>query len=85
MSASWTPSRGYQMAAWSLLPDSTNILNRDLVIALAARYRLPAVYAFRFFVAAGSLMSYGTCVQARQWHVAPPPGAARSATGSRLQ
>ncbi|MFL6806885.1 MAG: ABC transporter substrate-binding protein [Xanthobacteraceae bacterium] len=34
--------------------------NRDLVIALAARHRLPAVYPFRFFVAAGGLMSYGT-------------------------
>jgi putative ABC transport system substrate-binding protein len=35
-------------------------LHRDLIIALAARHRLPAVYAFRFFVAAGGLMSYGT-------------------------
>jgi putative ABC transport system substrate-binding protein len=34
--------------------------HRDLVIALAARHRLPAVYAFRLFVAAGGLMSYGT-------------------------
>ena len=32
----------------------------DLIIALAARHRLPAVYAFRFFVAAGGLMSYAT-------------------------
>ena len=42
--------------------------NRDLVIALAARHRLPAVYPFRFFVAAGGLMSYGTDFvdQARQ-------------------
>jgi putative tryptophan/tyrosine transport system substrate-binding protein len=43
-------------------PDSSTILHRDLVIALAARYRLPAVYAFRFFVTAGGLMSYGTDV-----------------------
>jgi putative ABC transport system substrate-binding protein len=35
-------------------------LHRDLVIALAARHRLPAVYAYRSFVAAGGLMSYGT-------------------------
>src|SRR5262249_62129339 len=35
------------------LPDGTSILNRDRIIALAARYRLPAVYAYRFFVAAG--------------------------------
>ena len=33
-------------------------MNRDLVIALAARYRLPTVYALRVFVAAGGLMSY---------------------------
>jgi putative ABC transport system substrate-binding protein len=43
-------------------PDSSTILHRDLVIALAARYRLPVVYAFRFFVTAGGLMSYGTNV-----------------------
>jgi putative ABC transport system substrate-binding protein len=42
------------------LPESTSIQHRDRVVALAARHRLPAVYAFRFFVAAGGLMSYGT-------------------------
>ena len=34
--------------------------HRDLIIRLAARYRLPAVYAFRFFPLEGGLMSYGT-------------------------
>jgi putative ABC transport system substrate-binding protein len=42
----------------ALPPDSTTILHRDLVVGLAARHRLPAVYPFRFFVAAGGLMSY---------------------------
>jgi putative ABC transport system substrate-binding protein len=44
------------------LPESTSIQHRDVVVALAARHRLPAVYGFRFFVAAGGLMSYGTDV-----------------------
>jgi putative ABC transport system substrate-binding protein len=43
-----------------LPPDSTTITHRDLIIALAARHRLPAVYSVRVFVAAGGLMSYGT-------------------------
>ena len=42
-----------------LPPDGTTILHRDLLIALAARHKLPAVYAFDFFVVAGGLMSYG--------------------------
>jgi putative tryptophan/tyrosine transport system substrate-binding protein len=37
----------------------TPIEHRDLVISLAAKHRLPAVYPFRLFVAAGGLMSYG--------------------------
>ena len=33
--------------------------HRDLIITLAARHKLPAVYYERFFVAAGGLISYG--------------------------
>ena len=32
---------------------------RDLIVTLAARHKLPAVYFDRFFVAAGGLISYG--------------------------
>ena len=42
-----------------VLPDSTTNVNSNLIITLAARYRLPAVYSNKFFVAAGGLMSYG--------------------------
>ena len=34
-------------------------VHRELIIALAARHRLPAIYNSRFWTAAGGLMSYG--------------------------
>jgi putative ABC transport system substrate-binding protein len=37
-----------------------SIVHRDLIITLAARYRLPAAYPGRFFVSAGGLVSYGS-------------------------
>jgi putative ABC transport system substrate-binding protein len=33
--------------------------HRELIVALAARHRLPAIHPFRFFVAHGGLLSYG--------------------------
>jgi putative ABC transport system substrate-binding protein len=35
------------------------VVHRDLILAMAARYKLPAIYYERFFAAAGGLMSYG--------------------------
>jgi putative tryptophan/tyrosine transport system substrate-binding protein len=43
-----------------LPPDASTIAHRDLIVALAAQHRLPAVYALKTFVVAGGLMSYGT-------------------------
>jgi putative ABC transport system substrate-binding protein len=34
-------------------------LNRDRIIALAARYKVPAVYPLRYFAVSGGLISYG--------------------------
>jgi len=34
-------------------------VHRELIITLAARHRLPAVYPFRYFVTGGGLISYG--------------------------
>jgi putative ABC transport system substrate-binding protein len=41
------------------MPDLFNTINRDLIIAVAARYRVPAIYFFRSFADSGGLISYG--------------------------
>jgi len=45
-----------------VLPDTTTLVRRDLVVALAARNHLPAVYPLRVFVESGGLMSYSIYV-----------------------
>ena len=49
-----SPDRGLILTsgAWA-------IVNRDLVVALAARHKLPAVYFGRHFATSGGLISYG--------------------------
>jgi ABC-type uncharacterized transport system substrate-binding protein len=42
-----------------VLPGPATSTNRDLIIALAARYHLPAAYPYPSYVKAGGLMSYG--------------------------
>ena len=54
---------GEQSAGLLVLPDTFTRLHRDAIVALAARYRLPAVYPFRYFAASGGLMSYGVEIE----------------------
>jgi putative ABC transport system substrate-binding protein len=42
-----------------VMPDSFTDAHRVEIISLAARYHLPAVYAYRFFTERGGLLSYG--------------------------
>jgi putative tryptophan/tyrosine transport system substrate-binding protein len=42
-----------------ILTDFITNTNREAIIALAAKHRLPAVYAYRYFAASGGLVSYG--------------------------
>jgi putative tryptophan/tyrosine transport system substrate-binding protein len=42
-----------------VLPSAFMVTHRDLVSALAARHRLPAIYGFRYFAQSGGLISYG--------------------------
>jgi putative ABC transport system substrate-binding protein len=43
-----------------IFPDGLPVVHRSLIVGLAARYRLPAVYPFRLFPEIGGLLSYGT-------------------------
>ena len=38
---------------------SSAAVHRELIVMLAARHRLPAVYPFRYFITSGGLISYG--------------------------
>jgi putative ABC transport system substrate-binding protein len=49
-----SPNGGLIVTASSLA-----IVHRELIITLAARHRLPAVYPFRYFITSGGLISYG--------------------------
>jgi putative ABC transport system substrate-binding protein len=46
-------------SALILMSDPFLGVHRDLIIALAAKYRLPAVYPYRLFVSDGGLIAYG--------------------------
>jgi putative tryptophan/tyrosine transport system substrate-binding protein len=43
-----------------VLPDSLTLIHRKLIVSLAERHRLPAIYPFRYFADDGGLLSYGT-------------------------
>jgi putative ABC transport system substrate-binding protein len=40
-------------------PNVVTFANSDLIVALASRHRLPAIYPFAFYAQAGGLISYG--------------------------
>jgi ABC-type uncharacterized transport system substrate-binding protein len=52
-------ARSTNVGGLVVTPSASELGHRDLIIALAARYKLPAVYAFRDSVAAGGLIGYG--------------------------
>ena len=50
---------GEESGGLIVTPSALTATRRDLIIALAARLRLPAIYSFGFYAESGGLMSYG--------------------------
>jgi putative ABC transport system substrate-binding protein len=42
-----------------VMPDNFTSFHRTLIVSLAARLRIPAIYPYRYFVDEGGLLSYG--------------------------
>jgi putative ABC transport system substrate-binding protein len=42
-----------------VMPDVFTVVNRERIIAALAKYRVPAIYPYRYFVADGGLVAYG--------------------------
>ena len=40
-------------------PDPSNVVNRHLIIAVAASYNVPTIYSGRLFAESGGLIAYG--------------------------
>jgi putative ABC transport system substrate-binding protein len=51
-------------------PDLTTTLYRDAIIRMTLRYRVPAMYPFRYVAAEGGLISYGVDVADQYRHAA---------------
>jgi putative tryptophan/tyrosine transport system substrate-binding protein len=42
-----------------VMPDNFTTFHRELIIALAAKFRIPTIYPYRYFVEEGGLLSLG--------------------------
>jgi putative tryptophan/tyrosine transport system substrate-binding protein len=55
----FTAFAGSSKGGLIVTPSASESVNRDLIITLAARNKLPAVYFTRFSITGGGLVSYG--------------------------
>jgi putative tryptophan/tyrosine transport system substrate-binding protein len=53
-----------------IVTGTSAIMRRELIISLAARYRMPSVYPFRYYASGGGLISYGPDVLDAYRHTA---------------
>ena len=54
-----TPFAQHPNGGMIVLPNAVTQLHRDLIIGLAAQYKLPAIYSYRLFTRSGGFISYG--------------------------
>jgi putative ABC transport system substrate-binding protein len=54
-----TELRGETGSGLVLVPDNFTTVHREFIISLTARFRIPAIYPYRYFAEAGGLLSYG--------------------------
>lgn len=59
LEGSFATLAGKRVGALVVFPDGMFIAQMARIVSLAARYRLPAMYGVREYVAAGGLMAYG--------------------------
>jgi putative tryptophan/tyrosine transport system substrate-binding protein len=50
---------GQSKGGMVVMTDPFTAINRNVIVSLAARYRIPVVYPYKFFTVEGGLMSYG--------------------------
>jgi putative ABC transport system substrate-binding protein len=50
---------GTANAALAIMPDLFMSSHRDLIVSLAARFRVPTIYSYPYYVEAGGFISYG--------------------------
>src|SRR5262245_20589020 len=48
-----------------VIVSASGLIHRDLIVSLAARYRLPATYAYRVYVVHGGLVTYSTDISSQ--------------------
>jgi putative tryptophan/tyrosine transport system substrate-binding protein len=54
-----TPFAQHPNGGMIVVPNAVTMLHRDLIIGLAAPYKLPAIYSYRLFTKSGGFISYG--------------------------
>jgi putative ABC transport system substrate-binding protein len=52
-------------SALVIMPETSTIIHRQLIIELANRHKLPAIYPFRFFATSGGMASYSADMTAQ--------------------